>query len=636
MPFGPYQLCPGAAAPDYHFDFVQLLPTGSVLATSYQKCFILDPDIMGGYDHSNWRRIADIPYDAMYGTVSVLNSGKIAVYAGEYGSSLFNRDKVQIFDPTTETWTFIVPAFLSCHSSTNLTDDGRILGIPEEASLAQVGFNNRNSYMYPADGSFTNPVISSTFTWNRNESGLVTLPDGRFVNFDWGTFQGGKIIRTLRPINTAENVANGSFAGDGTVVSTDMSTTLNTFIDYRSRLACWTSVGIAITYEVGPAAWMPKIKKVVFVSGQGWILTYNPNTEVLEKPAELGMDPKSTDPLSSSIFLGTSVFSYQSAAQIVSNGTASTFQLRVNPLFNDIALGLNSGITNNNNKIVFIRVINNTQFVALSYTLATYDANTNICTLSGISLSKTQGSLLAPIVAGDEVCWGRPSYIVQDGAGTFLPNGDLFMIGMAEQLSAGNNFDGLGRYLKWDGVTQIATPVTNDVTSKAQALGFAIQLFNLPDGTIFCKESSNLNNFKFNRIYTPTPTEAIPFTGARPVVNYFPEIVMRNQICTLFGSQLNGLHEGGIYGDDGSPRSNFPIVRLKNRTNGFVYTCRTYDYTYRGIGENRVSQASVEISSNVPDGEYEMTTVAGGVASLPKIILVGAAMGDVTYVNSYR
>jgi hypothetical protein len=490
--------------------------------------------------------------------------------------------------------------------------------------------------MYPADGSFTNPVISSTFTWNRNESALITLPDGRFVNFDFGNFQGGKVLRTIKPTNTAENIAAGSFSGDNTVTSVDMVSTLTTFLDYRSRVPAWTSVGVKLPYEVGPAAWMPKINKVVLVGGQGWILTYDPDTGALTKPAELGMDPKSTDPLSASILLGFSVSSHQAATQIVVDPGTATFKFTVNPLFDTVAIGLNDSITDPNDKLVFIRILNNTQFVALKYTLATYDATTNICTLSGLSLSATQGAQLLPISAGDEVCWGRPSYITQDAPATFLPNGDLFLVAACEQLSSGNNFDGIPRYLKWNGVDTVATPVTNDITSRAQSSHWTIQLFNLPDGTIFCKENSNLNNLSFNRIYKPTPTEAIPFAGARPVVNYFPEIVTRNQTCRLYGSQLNGLHEGGVYGDDGSPRSNFPIVRLKNIANGFVYTCRTYDYTYRGIGLNRVSQANVQISNNIPDGEYEMTTVAGGVSSLPKTVLVGAAIGDVTYVNSYR
>lgn len=599
------------------FNFAQLLPTGSVMACVESQTWILDPDATGSYNHANWRRTTDIPYSALYGTVSVLNDGRVVVFAGEIGYSAY-YGVPQIFDPVNETWSIIEKA-LSWHTSTNITDDGRIL-----SNVSGVGT------LSPANGDLYNSVGYTSLVWSASETQLIALPDGRFVNFA-GAATPGTEMKTISPINTSENVAAGSVAGNNGVVATDFTQTLLGFRDLQSNVGKWTSSG-TVDYEIGPGGWMPKIGKVVLVGGQGWILTYDPATSILDRPARLGQDALSSQSTSISQKLGTvtSANNGKNAPQIQ---TATTFEWStVGSALTTINQA--SALNNATVKKVYIKLTSNTGFVALNYTNASANATTQILTLTGVTYQTTQGDYGSTLVTGNEVCWGRPSFIVQDGPGTFLPNGDLMVGGMVEQSASNNNFSGELIWLKWAPDSGAAVPITNDISARPGCPTYPCQLFNLPDGNIFVKQPSGGTNG--HQIYTPTTSEATPFSGSQPVITNFPLAVERRQTCTLFGTQLNGLHEGGMYGDDGSPRTNFPIVRFKNAANGNVYTCRTYNYTYRGIGVGRASQATVQIPATVPDGTYQMTVVAGGVASATREVIVRSGTGDSIFINSYR
>jgi len=623
MPFGTYKTHSASVAALGGFDFVQLLPTGSVMACVESQTWILDPDVAGGYNHSNWRRTTDILYSAKYGTVSVLNDGRIIVHPGEFGYAAYYGQS-QIFDPVNETWSAINRQ-ISWHSSTNITDDGKILATQ----------SGTNGTLTPENGDIYNSVNYTSLAWSASESQLIALPDGRFVNFVGGGVVGsGTVLQTIATTNTSENVAAGSFNGTNSVVSTDFTQTLLNFRDNHSNVGQWTSFG-AVGYEIGPGGWMPKMGQVVLVGGQGWIFAYDPATSTLTKRGILGIDAVSSQPTSVSMKLGTvtSANNGKSATQIE---TASTFEWSTV----GAQLGTINQATALNNatvKKVYIKILASTanpSFIALDYTQASANATTQILTLTGVTRQTTQGNVSSATATGDEVCWGRPSYIVQDGPGTFLPNGDLMVGGQVEQTASNNNFGGTLVWLKWNSDSGMAAPIVNDISANPGCPTYPCQIFNLPDGTVFVKQPNSSGNGHV--IYTPTTAEATPFSGSQPVITDFPLAVERKQTCRLFGTQLNGLHEGGMYGDDGSPRSNFPIVRFKNAANGNVYTCRTYNYTYRGIGVGRASQATVQIPATVPDGLYQMTVVAGGVTSATRDVIVRSGTGDSIFINSYR
>jgi hypothetical protein len=578
-----------------------------VLGVVNNQAWLLAPDVYGGYNHANWRRITDIPLSSLFGTVSVLNDGRVLVHNGEYGSSTnqpggFAAAKSQIFDPVTETWSFTNKQ-VSAHTSTNITDNGQILS---------------SGALSPPNGDLTATVSVPGLAWDNSESQLITLPDGRFANFRSGNGAGGRVLQVI------DTTAS-------TVTATDFTSTLTGFIDNRAKTGNWTSSG-TVQYEIGPGGWMPKIGKVALVGGQGWIMTYDPATGVLAKPAHLGQDPASSDPATTTPLLGTitSLQNGLAGPAVVSGGTFRFLANTTTQTAAALAATLNVWPTKN----VYVRLAGNTSFVGFVYGSASVSGDT--VSLIGISLVAHQGDYTTAMVTGDEVCWGRPTFIVQDGPGTFLPNGDLMVGGVAETAPYNNNFQGNTRYLKWDGVSAVAVPMTSDATSKTPHPSFVNQMFSLPDSTVFLKEVDGITGVG-HRIYTPTSPEQTPFAGSRPVVSYFPTAVERNQTCFLYGTQLNGLHEGGMYGDDGSPRTNFPIVRFTNTTTGYVYTCRTYDYSYRGIATGQASRATVQIPTTVPDGLYDMTTVAGGVPSVVQQVLVrGGAMGDSVFINSYR
>jgi hypothetical protein len=627
MPFEPYQYN-AATTVQNNFDFCQLLPTGDVFASVGSFAYLLSPDANGSYNHPNWRRTTNIPYSSLAGTVTILNDGRMMVHASEHGANQISL--TQYFDPINESWV-VTDRIISYHTSSNLLDDGKIL---------------THHTITPADGDIAKATLYPTFAWQNAESQLINTPDGRFIEFAID----GKTVQVIRPQNAAAQVAEGSFNGDNTVVFTDFSTTLTTFLDFRSRVASWTSNG-GIKYEVGPTGWMPKIEKAVIVGGQGWIVTYDLTAPgYLNKAAVVPMNPlpqnpNLPDPTITSRILGKVPleFNAMNGTQVQTQGT---FTMNVTGSVTSIAVELNSWPV----KHFFVRIgysssnpAGTSGFIGFVFTTAIANVSNNTITFTGVTLQPNHGDYSTTMQNGSDVYWGRPSPISQDAPGTFLPNGDLIFLASIEDRPADNYFNGVPRYYKWDGVSPEAVPLTVDNTSKVTLIdAYLCQMFNLPDGTIFCKEIGDAsgrinNNSPSFRIYTPTTSEATPFPGSKPSIIYFPSSVEANQSCRLYGTQLNGLHEGGLYGDDGSPRSNFPIVRFKNTSTNQVYTCRTHSYTYRGIGKNRPSSAIVQIPNNIPDGIYNMTTVAGGISSdSQQVIVKSGTMGENIFINSYR
>ena len=47
--------------------------------------------------------------------------------------------------------------------------------------------------------------------------------------------------------------------------------------------------------------------------------------------------------------------------------------------------------------------------------------------------------------------------------------------------------------------------------------------------------------------------------------------------ATLYGFRLAGMSEGGAYGDDYQPSTNYALVRLTNNATGHVFYCRTHN-----------------------------------------------------------
>jgi hypothetical protein len=83
----------------------------------------------------------------------------------------------------------------------------------------------------------------------------------------------------------------------------------------------------------------------------------------------------------------------------------------------------------------------------------------------------------------------------------------------------------------------------------------------------------------------------------------------------LKGTQLNGLSQANIYGDDCYPATNYPLVRLKNDATHKVYYCRTYDFSTMGVATGGALESVRFRVPSLPHGSYDLCVVANGISS---------------------
>jgi hypothetical protein len=85
----------------------------------------------------------------------------------------------------------------------------------------------------------------------------------------------------------------------------------------------------------------------------------------------------------------------------------------------------------------------------------------------------------------------------------------------------------------------------------------------------------------------------------------------------LQGTQLNGLSQANIYGDDCYVATNYPLVQLTNAATKEVLYCRTCDFSTMGVATGPSLQSCKFDPSNLDNGTYDLRVIANGISSHP-------------------
>jgi hypothetical protein len=384
----------------------------------------------------------------------------------------------------------------------------------------------------------------------------------------------------------------------------------------------WTSSFPMVSYEPGVIAYMPRLGRNAVVSGMGRIFLHNPADDTLTSPCDIGI-------WSGGDSIGTvaAVHNGQTASQIITGGSLSI----VVGAFPDFA----ASIINAANKFIWVRLGGNTSCKGFTYTGGSFSAG--VMTLTG--LGNVGSSASVAFATGDVAVGGQPFFSVIDGPATVLRNGDLlFAAGVPVDATGNSGFNRQAQLFTWGGTS--APPVAIGSIGDTGTPDFGTQLIPLPDGKVFVKRRQHTGpgptfaqQYASYQIYTPTTAEAI--SHHRPTITSLPPVVQPGQTVTMQGTQLNGLHEGGYFGDDGTSRTNFPIVTLTNQNDGRVFFAPTTSYSYRGIAPGQSSSCSVIMPSNLPIGNYLARAISSGNQSDPVGVSVSTA-GEIIYMDSYR
>jgi hypothetical protein len=195
---------------------------------------------------------------------------------------------------------------------------------------------------------------------------------------------------------------------------------------------------------------------------------------------------------------------------------------------------------------------------------------------------------------------GSDVMVCNDCPASLLPNGKV-LFAAAKYLS--NDWGSPIYFFEYDPVantiTQAPTPSNNNPKL------YWSRLMLLPAGQVMFSPSSN--NVQ---VYTPdgAPQNAWrpKTTSVKPHLNYADYLVK--------GTQLNGLSQANIYGDDCYPATNYPLVRLRDSA-AKVHYCKTYKFSTMGVATGPNPHSFYFDPKGLPLGTYHMNVIANGIPS---------------------
>lgn len=195
---------------------------------------------------------------------------------------------------------------------------------------------------------------------------------------------------------------------------------------------------------------------------------------------------------------------------------------------------------------------------------------------------------------------GGQTMVCNDCPGSLLPNGHVlftsapFVSGYWGSPVSFFEYDPVS-----NSISQAPTPPNNG------NIIYMSRLMLLPTGQVlFGVGGKNL------QVYTP---HGSPHDAWRPTIHAVHSLGGGHYL--LKGTQLNGLSQANIYGDDCYPATNYPLVRLKNEATHKVYYCRTYDFSSMGVATGGILQSVRFQLPNLPHGHYDLCVVANGISS---------------------
>jgi Kelch motif protein len=200
---------------------------------------------------------------------------------------------------------------------------------------------------------------------------------------------------------------------------------------------------------------------------------------------------------------------------------------------------------------------------------------------------------------------GNQTIVSNDCPASLLPNGKVLFTA-ANFLN--NDWGNPIVFFEYD-------PVANTITQAPSPPNNAKKLYwsrmmLLPTGQVLFSPSSN--NIQ---CYTP---DGGPQDAWRPTISAVtPHVgIFGVDSYLLQGTQLNGLSQANMYGDDCYPCTNYPLVRLRAAGTGNISYCRTYDFSTMGVATGGALQScSFKVLGGVPDGQYDLCVVANGISS---------------------
>lgn len=138
---------------------------------------------------------------------------------------------------------------------------------------------------------------------------------------------------------------------------------------------------------------------------------------------------------------------------------------------------------------------------------------------------------------------------------------------------------------------------------------FANSMLDLPDGSVLFVGGQNSSSLY---IYIPV---GAPLAAGQPIINTITENLDGSYHLT--GTNLNGISEGAMYGDDEQMACNYPLVRLTNSATGNVYYARAHNWSSTTVQNTNQVTTEFSLPLNLPPGTYSLVVTSVGNPSAP-------------------
>jgi hypothetical protein len=180
--------------------------------------------------------------------------------------------------------------------------------------------------------------------------------------------------------------------------------------------------------------------------------------------------------------------------------------------------------------------------------------------------------------------------------GPDFPNGDNAGDSFAALLTSGNVLvlGNSGRLYEFDGTNLTAT------------LFAPGSLLVLPTGQV---------------LVTSSPVEVYNSTGTynpawAPTITTFPSSVTHGMTYQISGTQFNGLSQAAAFGDEFETATNYPLVRITNKSTGHVFYAKTHDHSTMGVATgSTIVSTNFDVPSGIETGASTLVVVANGIPS---------------------
>ena len=223
-------------------------------------------------------------------------------------------------------------------------------------------------------------------------------------------------------------------------------------------------------------------------------------------------------------------------------------------------------------------------------------------------------------------------YTVIDGAACVLPSGKLLLVAGKTIAETDNGVTSYWSnptiFFEFDPATfNPASPGTLSQLAKQPPNNGAdcweSSLLLLPNGQVLYSSQQNPIG-----VYTPDSAESTPQPSWRPTISSFPSTIKVGQTYTLTGTQLNGLSQANSYGDDRQMATNWPLVRVTDKS-GTISYLPTSKFSSMGVATGTTPQSSnvfvakqSQSGSRLTAGAYTLVVVANGITSVPMSVAI--------------